>query len=454
MEEKQPLTVKALTKYIKLKFDYDKNLQHLVLKGEISNFKRHSRGHFYFTLKDDEAQISAVMFASAASLVKFMPKEGMQVVVKGHITVYEAGGSYSLYVKEMTEDGVGNLYVAFTQMKERLGAEGLFDPKYKKPIPSYPNAIGIITSPTGAAIRDILSTIKRRYPLVKIYLYPALVQGEQAAPSIVKCIEQANQMGLVDTLIVGRGGGSIEDLWAFNEESVARAIFQSKIPIISAVGHETDFTIADFVADHRAPTPTGAAEVAVPNLPDVLRHFSQLNVRLNHNTNVHLQQAKQRLDQLRQHYILKNPHSLFEQRMMYVSQLGDRLQHTLQQQMSQRQHQLMTYNQQLQQFNPRQRVVNYQQRVEFLTKELQLGINKQLSIHQQQLGMYVTKLEILNPMSILKKGYSVITNEQEEMVTSVKQLVTGQKVSIALDDGAFLASVEDIESNQSKMIKG
>lgn len=453
MEEKQPLTVKALTKYIKLKFDYDKNLQHLILKGEISNFKRHSRGHFYFTLKDDEAQINAVMFASAASAVSFMPKEGMQVVVKGHITVYEAGGSYSLYVKEMTEDGVGNLYVAFTQMKERLGSEGLFDAKYKQPIPAYPSAIGVITSPTGAAIRDVLSTIKRRYPLVKIYVYPALVQGEQAAPSIVKCIQQANQMGLVDTLIVGRGGGSIEDLWAFNEESVARAIFQSRIPIISAVGHETDFTIADFVADHRAPTPTGAAEMAVPNLPDVLKHFNQLNVRLNHNVNVQLNQAKQRLNQLSNHYIMKNPHSLFEQRMMYVSQLSDKLQFQLQQQLRHRQQVLMTQDQRLHQFNPKQRVLNYNQQVQFLSKELQQGMSRTLVAHQQQVGMLITKLEMLNPLAILKKGYSVITNDQDEMLTTIEQITVGQKVSVKLEDGTVIAAVEEIEP-QPMEVKG
>ena len=352
MEERQPLTVKALTKYIKLKFDYDKNLQHLLLKGELSNVKRHSRGHLYFTLKDDEAQINAVMFASAASHLTFVPTEGMQVVVKGHITVYEAGGSYSMYVKEMTEDGVGNLYVAFTQMKERLGAEGLFDARFKQPIPTSPQAVGVITSPTGAAIRDILSTIKRRFPLVKVYVYPALVQGEQAEASIVSCIKQANEMKLVDTLIVGRGGGSIEDLWAFNKEGVARAIFESKIPIISAVGHETDFTIADFVADHRAPTPTGAAEMAVPNLPDVLNHFNQLNVRLNHNFNVQFEQKKNQLAQLSNHYIMKNPHALFEQRLMHVNQLNDKLQFVLQDQLTKRKAQFATDYHRLIQFNP------------------------------------------------------------------------------------------------------
>ena len=302
MEQRQPLTVKALTKYIKLKFDYDKNLQHLLLKGELSNVKRHSRGHLYFTLKDDEAQINAVMFASAASHLEFVPTEGMQVIVKGHITVYEAGGTYSLYVKEMTEDGIGNLYVAYTQLKERLATEGLFDARFKQKIPDYPQAVGVITSPTGAAIRDIISTIKRRFPMVTIYVYPALVQGEQAEASIISCIKQANAMNLVDTLIVGRGGGSIEDLWAFNKEGVARAIFESKIPIISAVGHETDFTIADFVADHRAPTPTGAAELAVPNLPDVLKHLNQLNARLNHNFNLQFKQKKDYLTQLCNHY--------------------------------------------------------------------------------------------------------------------------------------------------------
>lgn len=446
LEQKQPLTVKALTKYIKLKFDYDKNLQHLLLKGEISNFKRHSRGHFYFTLKDDEAQINAVMFASAASQVSFMPKEGMQVVVKGHIAVYEAGGSYSLYVKEMTEDGIGNLYVAFTQMKERLGAEGLFDARFKQPIPPFPHVIGVITSPTGAAIRDVLSTIKRRFPLVKVYVYPALVQGEQAAPSIVKCIQQANELKQVDTLIVGRGGGSIEDLWAFNEEIVARAIFESKIPIISAVGHETDFTIADFVADHRAPTPTGAAEIAVPNVVDVLKHLNQLNVRLNHNFNVQFEQKKQWLSQLSNHYIMKNPHALFEQRLVYVSQLNDKLQYQLQQQLRKRQQILMMHSNRLIQHNPKQRVMNYQHQLEYLSKALQSGMNQELANQKQHYGLLLTKLDMLNPMSILKKGYTVTTNDKNEMVTSVSQVSVGQKVTVAFDDGSFVAEVDEIKS--------
>lgn len=446
MEERQPLTVKALTKYIKLKFDYDKNLQGLLLKGELSNVKRHSRGHIYFTLKDDEAQINAVMFASAASHLTFVPTEGMQVVVKGHITVYEAGGSYSMYVKEMTEDGVGNLYVAFTQMKERLGAEGLFDARFKQPIPTYPQAIGVITSPTGAAIRDILSTIKRRFPLVKVYVYPALVQGEQAESSIISCIKQANQMKLVDTLIVGRGGGSIEDLWAFNKEGVARAIFESKIPIISAVGHETDFTIADFVADHRAPTPTAAAELAVPNLPDVLAHFDQLNVRLNHSFNTLFEQKKTRLFQLTEHYIMKNPHALFEQRLMYVNQLSDKLQFVLQDQLNRHKELLVTHHHRLSQFNPMSKVESSKQHVTLLTQTMSGCMTQRLLEQKQHYHVLLTKLEMLNPLSILKKGYSVVTDENQEMITTVANLSVGQTVSVVLEDGTIKASVEDIVS--------
>ena len=538
-EQKQPLSVKALTKYIKLKFDYDKNLQNFTLKGELSNFKHHSRGHFYFTLKDDEAQINAVMFSSAAKKVMFTPQDGMQVIVKGHITVYEAGGTYSMYVKTMDEDGVGNLYIAFNQLKERLGKEGLFDTRYKKPLPKFPEAIGVITSPTGAAIRDVLSTINRRFPQIKVYVYPALVQGENAAESIESCIQQANEMQLVDTLIVGRGGGSIEDLWAFNEERVARAIFQSKIPIISAVGHETDFTIADFVADHRAPTPTGAAEMAVPSLPDVLTYFNQLNGRLSHNFSVIMNQKKERLIQLQAHYILKNPHALFEQRWFHVNQLTDKLQFNLQERLAKKNQQLMQAIHGVNQFNPSQRLENAQQKVEFLTQNLKFNLQDHLTNKRHDLmrvthgleqynprqrienstqriewlthalhynfqervsnktqrlvqvnysleqynprqridsskksvefltqnltnlttqnlskvkndyAMVLAKLEILNPLSVLSKGYSVLTDEHKKTVRNTKQLSVGQEVKGVLNDGTFIAMVKEIHLNKN-----
>lgn len=449
MEQRQPSTVKALTKYIKLKFDYDKNLQHLLLKGELSNVKRHSRGHLYFTLKDDEAQINAVMFASAASHLEFVPTEGMQVIVKGHITVYEAGGTYSLYVKEMTEDGIGNLYVAYTQLKERLATEGLFDARFKQKIPDYPQAVGVITSPTGAAIRDIISTIKRRFPMVTIYVYPALVQGEQAEASIISCIKQANAMNLVDTLIVGRGGGSIEDLWAFNKEGVARAIFESKIPIISAVGHETDFTIADFVADHRAPTPTGAAELAVPNLPDVLKHLNQLNARLNHNFNLQFKQKKDYLTQLCNHYIMKNPAALFEQRLMYVDQLSEKLNYVLQDQLTRNQTKWWTLHHRLLQLDPKASVDQAKQSLLLQDQTLRQLMLQHLSQSKQDYTVLLTKLELLNPLSILKKGYTVLTNDKDEMVTTVQDISVGQDLLISLDDGKVRASVKEIETSES-----
>ena len=449
MEQRQPLTVKALTKYIKLKFDYDKNLQHLLLKGELSNVKRHSRGHLYFTLKDDEAQINAVMFASAASHLEFVPTEGMQVIVKGHITVYEAGGTYSLYVKEMTEDGIGNLYVAYTQLKERLATEGLFDARFKQKIPDYPQAVGVITSPTGAAIRDIISTIKRRFPMVTIYVYPALVQGEQAEASIISCIKQANAMNLVDTLIVGRGGGSIEDLWAFNKEGVVRAIFESKIPIISAVGHETDFTIADFVADHRAPTPTGAAELAVPNLPDVLKHLNQLNARLNHNFNLQFKQKKDYLTQLCNHYIMKNPAALFEQRLMYLDQLSEKLNYVLQDQLTRNQTKWWTLHHRLLQLDPKASVDQAKQSLLLQDQTLRQLMLQHLSQSKQDYTVLLTKLELLNPLSILKKGYTVLTNDKDEMVTTVQDISVGQDLLISLDDGRVRASVKEIETSES-----
>lgn len=262
------INISQLTRYIKYKIDNDIHLQDVYLKGEISNFKAHTRGHFYFTLKDEEARISAVMFSSNASKVKFSPQDGMKVLVTGKISVYPANGSYQIYVNEMLEDGIGNLYIAFEQLKKKLAQEGLFDESHKKEIPKIPMHIGVITAPTGAAIRDITSTIKRRWPIAEVILFPALVQGEMAKDSVVNQIKLADTYKL-DVLIIGRGGGSIEDLWCFNEEEVARAIYHASTPIISAVGHEVDFTIADFVSDMRAPTPTGAAEMAVPNKSDV-----------------------------------------------------------------------------------------------------------------------------------------------------------------------------------------
>ena len=277
-------TIGEFTRYLKLMFDTSTKMRNVYLKGEISNLKIHTTGHIYFSLKDETSKINAMMFASSAKNLKFVPAEGMKVLVHGRVSIYEATGNYQIYVSEMEEDGLGNLYIEFEKLKKKLANLGLFDEKHKKPIPKFPKRIGVVTASTGAAIRDIISTIERRYPIAQIYLFSSLVQGEGAKDDIVRNIKRANEFDL-DVLIVGRGGGSIEDLWPFNEEDVAYAIYNSEVPIISAVGHEVDFTIADFVADLRAPTPTGAAEMAVPNINDVKDLINNYKIRLHESIN-------------------------------------------------------------------------------------------------------------------------------------------------------------------------
>lgn len=325
MSNQQYLSVSALTKYIKRKFDVDPHLQNVYIKGEISNFKQHTSGHMYFTLKDEKARLLSVMFAANSKGMKFMPENGMKVLVKGDISLYEASGQYQLYVKSMAPDGVGDLYLAYEQLKKKLEAAGLFLAEHKKMIPQYPKSVGVITSPTGAALRDILTTIKRRYPIAKIIVYPALVQGNNAAKSIAKAISMANARAESDVLIVGRGGGSIEELWAFNEEIVAESIYDSDIPIISAVGHETDFTIADFVADMRAPTPTGAAELAVPHLNEILERLMNRKNRLTRSIREAVNFERTKLTRLERSYAFRYPHKMYEQKLEQLDRTKDRL---------------------------------------------------------------------------------------------------------------------------------
>ena len=321
--EKNYITITQLSKYLKYKFDNDTNLVNVYLKGEISNFKAHTRGHYYFTLKDEGSRINAVMFSSSVSKLKFTPIDGMKVLVTGKVTVYESTGGYQIYVNDMLEDGVGNLYIAFEQLKKKLEEEGLFAKEHKKKIPRMPKKIGIVTASTGAAIRDILTTLKRRYPVVETILFPALVQGEYAANDIARKIEIANTYD-IDTLIVGRGGGSIEDLWPFNEEVVARAIYNSKVPVISAVGHEVDFTIADFVADLRAPTPTAAAELAVVDINTVIDYLEKSRNRSYQSMRKLIDNKSLILNNLKDSYVLKKPSNIYEVKEQYLDMLIDR----------------------------------------------------------------------------------------------------------------------------------
>ena len=324
MNNSKYLDISALTKYLKYKFDTDEHLKKVYLKGEISNLKIHSTGHLYLSLKDEYSKINAIMFSTSAKKMLFTPSDGMKVLVCGRVSVYEATGNYQIYIDEMIEDGIGNLYIAFEQLKEKLNKEGLFNKEYKKGIPKMPNRVGIITAPTGAAIKDVLSTIKRRYPLCETILFPSLVQGDNAAPDIVKNIKLANTYNL-DVIIVGRGGGSIEDLWPFNEEIVARAIFDSKIPIVSAVGHEIDYTIADYVADLRAPTTTGAAEMVVPNITDIINYLDQLKIRLNEGIYKKVNYTKLFLESIKNSFVIKNPLIMYENKKQRLDVILDKI---------------------------------------------------------------------------------------------------------------------------------
>ena len=433
--EKTYLTVTALTKYIRYKFDNDVHLTSVLLEGEISNFKRHSRGHFYFTLKDQNAQISATMFVSEAKKVLFEPKDGMKVLVKGSVSVYEPQGTYSINITEMDEKGMGSLYLAYEKLKKELHEAGYFDPSHKKRIPSFPKAIGVITSPTGAAVRDCINTIKRRFPLAKIYVYPALVQGEDAKNSVVKYIELANKQGLVDILIVGRGGGSIEDLWAFNEKIVAMAIYNSKLPVISAVGHETDFTIADFVADVRAATPTAAAEIATPNLVNLKENVNIYVKRLNQGINVVIDNYKKQLLYLDQRLEALSPinklDNLYQKKLEYDRYLDLRINQIL----NEKKHTLdLEYNHLLAN-NPINRLeAAYRESTEYMNL-IDIKFMKVLENKASELSLYTEKLKVLNPLSIMEKGFSIIYKDNK-IVKSVNELKPNDKVSIKLIDGS------------------
>ena len=410
------LTVTQITKYIKYKIDNDANLSHVMLKGEISNFKLHTRGHLYFTIKDENTRINAIMFASSASKIKFKPEDGMKILVTGRISVYEATGSYQIYVDTMEEDGLGNLYLQFEELKKKLSKEGLFDESHKKPIPKIPRRIGIITAPTGAAIKDILSTLKRRWPLAETILFPSLVQGKEAAGDIVRNIEKSKEFDL-DVLIVGRGGGSIEDLWCFNEEIVARAIFNLDTPVISAVGHEIDFTISDFVADLRAPTPTGAAEMCVPNIVDIENLLRQLEIRsINGMQNIY-SLNKQRLDKILSSFILKNPISMYEVKEQRFDNLYERL------------------------INSYKNILSINEnRLILINNNLNNDIKNVLTKEEHRYLNIISKLEVLNPLLTIKRGYAV-TRKNNKIVSSIKNLNKDDIVEIELNDGSIDAKV-------------
>lgn len=416
------LSVSAITRYLKAKFDSDDNLRVVFLKGEISNIKYHTTGHLYFSIKDETSKINAIMFSSSAKKLLFKPVDGSKVLVTGRISVYEATGGYQIYVDEMQEDGVGNLYIAFEKLKKDLAREGLFDQKYKKPIPKIPNRIGVVTAPTGAAIKDILSTIKRRYNACEVILFPSLVQGDMAKDDIVRNIKLAENYNL-DVLIVGRGGGSIEDLWPFNEEIVARAIFDCTIPVISAVGHEIDFTIADYVADMRAPTPTGAAEVAVPNVSDLINLVNNLKIRLNEAMNKKVNYQKLYLDSIKNSYALKNPMIMYENKKQKLDILIDNLNKVL----------IKKYD-------------SAKHRLEILKSNYILN-NPELLLKDRvtKLNSLIEKLELVNPLGVLKRGYS-LTYFNNKVIKDINKVKINDMISVRMENGTIDCKV--IEKNK------
>lgn len=417
-------TITELNDYIKLILDQDRFLNHVYIKGEISNFKNHTRGHLYFTLKDENSRLSAVMFAGNARSLQFVPEDGMNVLVEGRISAYPASGSYQIYVEKMEMDGIGKLFVEYEKLKKKLAAEGLFDLHHKKPIPKYPNRIGVVTASTGAAVKDIISTIKRRYPICEVILFPSLVQGADAKDNIVKQIKVADNFG-VDTIIVGRGGGSIEDLWAFNEEIVARAIYECQTPIISAVGHEIDFTIADFVADLRAPTPTGAAEMAVPTIVDVQTLIDNFEIRLNKNIKNMVNQKFIMLERFKRSYILKNPMSMYEIKEQKLDNLIDSVKGNI------------------------TNILNNKKTAfegslsSYVIKNPEMLLDKS----RQKLDLMINSLKLLNPLSILEKGYSVVSKDNEA-IKNTKNLKKDDVIDIRLHKGNVKAKVMEVKNER------
>ncbi len=398
-------SVMELTQYIRELFEIDYRLQDVQVSGEISNFTQARSGHLYFTLKDEKAQLKCLMWRSAAEKMMFAPEDGDAVEVHGRISVYEASGAYQLYVDQMDVAGRGDLAVAFEQLKQELADEGLFDPEFKKPIPAFPRKIGIVTSADAAALRDILQVLRRRFPLVSVLIAPALVQGERAAGQIVRALRWLDGRNDIDTIIIGRGGGSMEDLWAFNDPQLARTIFAAKHPIISGVGHEVDFTIADFVADLRAPTPSAAAELAVPDLEEIRPLLIGMRTKLTNDMGTQIAQSRWQV-------------------------------------------QALTRN--LDHLSPRGRVDNNRQRIDLLVDRLQRGMGRQLEQSRNHLVLAETGLTAVSPLATLARGYAIVRDENGRVLRSVSDVAVDDLLAVQLVDGELGAKVEDVKREEVK----
>ncbi len=435
------VTVSALTKYIKYKFDKDPHLGRVYLTGEISNFRLRPT-HQYFSLKDENAIISATMFQSAFKKIQFRPEEGMKVLVIGKVSVFEKSGQYQINIEHMEPDGVGALYLAYEQLKKKLEAEGLFSLP-KKPIPQFPKKIAILTSESGAVIQDIQTTVARRFPIVQLVLYPTVVQGVHAVNSILKNLDSVEQENY-DVVIIGRGGGSIEDLWAFNEEPVVRRVAELSIPVISSVGHETDTTLIDFVSDMRAATPTAAAEIATPVLMEIHQQLRNLQTRLEQALSRQLQIKRERMQALANASIFQNPERIYQVYQQRVDQLEMRLQQIMQQSVQHKRQQLVKHQHRLELDSPSRRVQTEKQALQYLAKRLEQAQGQLMKDKKQQFQRVIQQLDLLSPLKIMNRGYGILQQE-ETIIKSVDQLEVNQELTIQLVDGTVRSKVTSVE---------
>ena len=435
------VTVSALTKYIKYKFDKDPHLGRVYLTGEISNFRLRPT-HQYFSLKDENAIISATMFQSAFKKIQFRPEEGMKVLVIGKVSVFEKSGQYQINIEHMEPDGVGALYLAYEQLKKKLEAEGLFSLP-KKPIPQFPKKIAILTSESGAVIQDIQTTVARRFPIVQLVLYPTVVQGVHAVNSILKNLDLVEQEDY-DVVIIGRGGGSIEDLWAFNEEPVVRRVAELSIPVISSVGHETDTTLIDFVSDMRAATPTAAAEIATPVLMEIHQQLRNLQTRLEQALSRQLQIKRERMQALANASIFQNQERIYQVYQQRVDQLEMRLQQMMQQSVQHKRQQLVKNQHRLELGSPSRRVETEKQALQYLAKRLEQAQGQLMKDKKQQFQRVIQQLDLLSPLKIMNRGYGILQQE-ETIIKSVDQLEVNQELTIQLVDGTVRSKVTSVE---------
>ncbi|MDR0690939.1 MAG: exodeoxyribonuclease VII large subunit [Streptococcaceae bacterium] len=448
MTQQQYLTVSTLTKYIKTKFDKDPYLDRVFLTGEISNFRLRPK-HQYFSLKDEKAVIGATMWAGIFAKLKFQPEKGMKVLVVGRVSVYELSGSYSIIIEHMEPDGKGALFEAFRQLQEKLSQEGLFKAEYKQAIPRFPKRIAVLTSPSGAVIRDIITTVRRRYPIAQIVLFSTIVQGQESAASIVANIKWVEELGHFDTMIIGRGGGSIEDLWSFNEEGVVRAIFEAKTPIISSVGHETDTTLADLVADMRAATPTAAAELATPVLTDLLVYLQQKRQLLSTYTVNFLKQKQERLTRVQKSYIFKQPHRLYEKNAIRLDQVTQRLIILTKDRLQKEQKHVLQLRSTLKEKSPEKQLTLAKQKISFQAQALHKGISRYMQIQEIKVQNAIQALNLLSPLKIMGRGFAYTTSTEHAVVNSVKTLKKDEELLLHYVDGIAKAKVVKVDESSS-----